>query len=253
VKLTRTKIFLATAVIVPCLLVAVLVKAQTFPDASVYANDPAAMIAGYRHVEVSSVSDAIEQLTGQRQYMTHHMQPIFTTKFAGYAVTVKLVKEENHDPQALSAMLSVIDQGAKDSVYVMTVQDGADIAGMGGLMGTAMSARDFAGAIIDGGVRDVAYLRKIGFPVYASGVVPSTSAGHYRAVGANTPVVCDGVKVNAGDIVAADSDGVVVVPREIAPKVLVLSQQLDFKEHSMYAFIENTKSIQEAVKKFGRL
>jgi regulator of RNase E activity RraA len=253
VKLTRTKIFLATTVIVPCLLVALLVKAQTFPDASVYTNDPAAMIAGYRHVEVSSVSDAIEQLTGQRQYMTHHMQPIFTTKFAGYAVTVKLVKEENHDPNALSAMLSVIDQGAKDSVYVMTVQDGADIAGMGGLMGTAMSARDFAGAIIDGGVRDVAYLRKIGFPVYASGVVPSTSAGHYRAVGANVPVVCDGVKVNAGDIVAADSDGVVVIPREIAAKVLVLSQQLDFKEHSMYAFIENTKSIQDAVKKFGRL
>jgi regulator of RNase E activity RraA len=53
--------------------------------------------------------------------------------------------------------------------------------------------------------------------------------------------------------VAADSDGVVVVPREIAPKVLVLSQQLDFKEHSMYAFIENTKSIEDAVKKFGRL
>jgi regulator of RNase E activity RraA len=253
VKLTRRKIFLATALIVPCLLVALLVKAQTFPDASVYANDPSAMIAGYRHVEVSSVSDAIEQLTGQRQYMTHHMQPIFTTKFAGYAVTVKLVKEENHDPQALGAMLSVIDQGAKDSVYVMTVQDGADIAGMGGLMGTAMSARDFAGAIIDGAVRDVAYLRKIGFPVYASGVVPSTSAGHYRAVGGNMPVVCDGVKVNPGDIVAADSDGVVVVPKEIAPKVLVLSQQLDFKEHSMYAFIENTKSIQEAVKKFGRL
>jgi len=253
VKLTRTKIFLATAVIVPCLLVAVLVKAQTFPDASVYANDPAAMIAGYRHVEVSSVSDAIEQLTGQRQYMTHHMQPIFTTKFAGYAVTVKLIKEENHDPNALSGMLSAIDHGAKDSVYVMTVQDGADIAGMGGLMGTAMSARDFAGAVIDGGVRDVAYLRKIGFPVYASGIVPSTSAGHYRVEGANVPVVCDGVKVNAGDIVAADSDGVVVVPREIAPKVLVLSQQLDFKEHSMYAFIENTKSIQDAVKKFGRL
>jgi regulator of RNase E activity RraA len=66
-------------------------------------------------------------------------------------------------------------------------------------------------------------------------------------------VVCDGVTVNAGDIVAADSDGVVVVPREIAPKVLVLSQQMDFKEHSMYAVIENTKSIEDAVKKFGRL
>ena len=44
----------------------------------------------------------MEQLTGKRMYMTHRMQPIFTTKFAGYAVTVKLVKEENHDPNALT-------------------------------------------------------------------------------------------------------------------------------------------------------
>jgi regulator of RNase E activity RraA len=249
----KIKYFLAGTVVVSCMLIALLLHGQTFPDASVYANDPAAMIAGYRHVEVSSVSDAIEQLTGQRMYMSHHMQPIFTTKFAGYAVTVKMAKEENHDPNALTPMLAAIDQGAKDSVYVMTVPDGADIAGMGGLMGTAMSAREFSGAVIDGGVRDVAYLRKIGFPVYARGVVPSTSAGHYRVAGTGVPVVCDGVKVNAGDIVAADSDGIVVVPREIAPKVLVLSQQLDFKEHSMYAYIENTKSIQEAVKKFGRL
>jgi regulator of RNase E activity RraA len=240
--MSRKKFFLAAALAIHCTLIALLVHGQTFPDASVYANDPAAMLAGYRHVEVSSVSDAIEQLTGQRMYMTHHMQPIFTTKFAGYAVTVKMVKEENHDPNALSGMLQAIDRGSKDSVYVMTIPDGVDIA-----------AREFSGAVIDGAVRDVAYLRKIGFPVYARGVTPATSAGHYRVAGTGVPVVCDGVTVNAGDIVAADSDGVVVVPREIAPKVLVLSQQLDFKEHSMYAFIENTKSIEDAVKKFGRL
>ncbi len=111
--ITRRKCLLAAAVIVPCMLIALLLHAQTFPDASVYANDPAAMLAGYRHVEVSSVSDAIEQLTGQRMYMTHHMQPIFTTKFAGYAITVKMVKEENHDPNALSGMLKAIDQGSQ--------------------------------------------------------------------------------------------------------------------------------------------
>ena len=109
----RKKFVLAGALILPCLLIALLLHAQTFPDASVYANDPVAMLAGYRHVEVASVSDAIEQLTGQRQYMTHHMQPIFTTKFAGYAVTVKLVKEENHDPNALTPMLTAIDQGSQ--------------------------------------------------------------------------------------------------------------------------------------------
>jgi regulator of RNase E activity RraA len=66
-------------------------------------------------------------------------------------------------------------------------------------------------------------------------------------------VTCDGVSVNAGDIVAADSDGVVVVPRAKAHEVLSLAQQMDFKEHSMYAVIEQMKSIVQAVKKFGRL
>jgi regulator of RNase E activity RraA len=66
-------------------------------------------------------------------------------------------------------------------------------------------------------------------------------------------VNCDGVTVNAGDIVAADSDGVVVVPRARAQEVLKLAQQMDYKEHSMYAVIEQMKSIVEAVKKFGRL
>jgi regulator of RNase E activity RraA len=217
------------------------------------AGSEADLLEGYRHVEVASVSDALEQLTGRRIYLSHRMRPIFTSKFAGIALTVKLKKEENKDPNALSGMLAAIDQGEPNSVYVMVVEDGADIAGMGGLMGTAMQARDFAGAVIDGGVRDTAYLRKIGFPVYALGEVPSTSVGHYRFDGANIPVTCDGVVVTAGDIVAADSDGVVVVPRANAAAVLATAQEMDFKEHSMYAYIEKLKSIEEAVKKFGRL
>jgi regulator of RNase E activity RraA len=227
-------------------------SAQTGQQASP-AENATALLEGFRHVEVASVSDAIEQLTGHKMYMSHRMRPIFPTKFAGFAVTVLLRKEPNEDPNALSGMLAAIDQGPKDSVYVMVVEDGIDTAGMGGLMGTAMYSREFAGAVIDGGVRDVAYLKKIGFPVYALGIVPSTSVHHYRFGGSNIPVVCDGVQVKAADIVVADQDGVVVVPRADAPKVLALAQDMDFKEHSMYAYIEKLKSIEEAVKKFGRL
>jgi regulator of RNase E activity RraA len=218
------------------------------------AQSDSTLIADFRRVEVASVSDALEQLTGKRMYMSHRMHPILTAKFAGFARTVLLKKDEgNSDPAALNGMLAAIDQGSTDSVYVMVLEDGENIAGMGGLMGTAMAARGYAGAVIDGGVRDVAYLRKIGFPVYATGIVPSTSVHHYRLGGSQIPVTCDGVEVNAGDIIAADSDGVVVVPRARAQEVLTLAQQMDFKEHSMYAVIEQMKSIVEAVKKFGRL
>lgn len=217
------------------------------------AMSDATLLEGYRHVEVASVSDALEKISGKKMYMSHRMRPIFTSRFAGFALTVLLKKEENQDPDALKGMLTAIDQGAANSVYVMVVEGGNDIAGMGGLMGTAMSARNFSGAVIDGGVRDTAYLQKIGFPVYALGIVPSTSVAHYRFAGANIAVVCDGVTVNPGDIVVADSDGVAVVPRSKAEKVLAMAQDMDYKEHSMYAEIEKLKSILEAVKKFGRL
>jgi regulator of RNase E activity RraA len=229
------------------------VHAQSNPSLSNPSTDME-LIAQFRRVEVASVSDAIEQLTGQRMYMNHHVQPIFTAKFAGFARTVKLKKDEgNKDPEALSGMLEAIDQGSTDSVFVMTVEGGEDIAGMGGLMGTAMAARGYVGAVVDGGVRDVAYLRKIGFPVFATGIVPSTSVHHYRFGGAQIPIQCNGVAVNPGDIVVADSDGVAIVPRAQAQAVLNLAQQMDFKEHSMYAVIEQMKSIVQAVKKFGRL
>jgi regulator of RNase E activity RraA len=229
-------------------------KFQTVPARAAGApKDDASLVDAFRHVEVASVSDALEQVTGKKMYMSHRMRPIFPSKFAGFALTVRLKKEENDDPTALNGMLSAIDMGQKNSVYVMVVDDGVDIAGMGGLMGTAMSVRGYAGAVIDGGVRDVAYLRKIEFPVFATGVVPSTSVHHYRFAGAQIPVVCNGVPVNPGDIVVADSDGVAVVPKADAQAVIGLAQQMDYKEHSMYSIIEQLKSIVQAVKQVGRL
>jgi regulator of RNase E activity RraA len=240
-------------VLAACLLFAAVFKTSAASGPSAPPADDLALLNSYRHVEVASVSDAMEKILGRKMFMSHRMRPIFGARFAGFALTVQLKKEANNDPHALDGMLAAIDQGDANSVYVMAVEDGADIAGMGGLMGTAMSSRGFSGAVIEGGVRDVAYLTKIGFPVFALGIVPSTSVSHYRFAGANIPVNCDGVSVSAGDIVVADADGVAVVPRAQAPQVLALAQEMDFKEHSMYADIEKLKSIQEAVKKFGRL
>ena len=227
--------------------------ADTPMTAADYTAHPQEMVDAYRHVEAASVSDAMEQLLHEKRYMSHRMQAIFPTKFAGTAVTVLLRREENRDPDALTGMLKAIDSGGAGSVYVMTVQDGADIAGMGGLMGTAMAARGYAGAVVDGGVRDIPQLKRIQFPVYALGPVPSTSVGHYRFAGADISIVCDGVEVNPGDIIVADQDGVVVVPKAHAADILIKAQALDNSEHSMYPFIEKYHSIVEAVQKFGRI
>ena len=134
-------------------------------QADVSANDDASLLAGFRHVEVASVSDALEQLTGRKMYMSHRMRPIFPTKFAGFALTVLLKKETNHDPKALDGMLAAIDGGSANSVcngrrrwcrhrrYGRSDGHGHEIS------------RNFSGAVVLTVVcRDVAYLQKSRFP-----------------------------------------------------------------------------------------
>jgi 4-hydroxy-4-methyl-2-oxoglutarate aldolase len=212
------------------------------------------LVDGFRTVEVASVSDAMEQLYGQRGYMSHEMRPLSPTKFAGPAVTVQLAKEEHKEGSAASqGMLDAIDSSPAGSVYVMVVENGADYAGIGGLMATAMKYRGFAGAVIDASVRDTPQIRKLQFPVFSRGVAPSTTINHYRVTGVNVPVTCAGVRVQPGDIIAADEDGVAVVPQPKAAEVLKKSQELDDIEHRMIPFIEKYRSIKEAVRQFGRI
>ena len=215
-------------------------------------SDPLA--EGFLLVEVASVADAMEQLYGERHYMSHQMRPLAPAKFAGPAVTVLLKKEEHKEgPAASQGMLEAIDAAPPGSVYVMVLEDGADFAGIGGLMATAMKYRGLAGAVIDAGVRDTPQIRKLQFPVFSRGVVPSTSINHYRFAGTNVPVTCAGTRVNSGDWIVADEDGVAVVPKDRAAAVLKKAQELDDTEHRMLPFIEKFRSIKEAVARFGRI
>jgi 4-hydroxy-4-methyl-2-oxoglutarate aldolase len=212
------------------------------------------LIEGFRQVEVASVSDAMEQLYGMKNYMSHDMRAIFKTKFAGPAVTVLMKKEEHKEgSKASQGMLDAIDAAAPGSVYVMVLPDGQDYAAMGALMGEAMKVRGFAGAILDGSVRDLPQLQRIQFPVYSRGVAPSTTINHFRFAGVNVEVKCAGATVNGGDIIVADEDGVVAVPRAKAAEVLKKAQDMDNTEHQQLPFIEKFKSIKEAVEKFGRI
>ncbi len=215
-------------------------------------GDP--MLEGFRTVEVSSVTDAYEQLYGQKIYMTHDMRPLAATKFAGPAVTVQLKKGEHKEGAAASqGMLDLIDESPAGSVYVMAVEDGVDYAGIGGIMATAMKFRGFTGAIIDASVRDTPQIRRLQFPVFSRGIAPSTTINHYRVTGKNVAITCAGARVNPGDIIVADEDGVAVVPKDKAADVLKKAQELDNTEHTMYPFVEKFKSIKEAVAKFGRI
>ena len=128
-----------------------------------------------------------------------------------------------------------------------------DIAAMSSLMATAAVERGMAGMVLDGAIRDMWDIRRMGPTAYARSKSPRTAVGHYATVAKNVPVECAGVTFRPGDIIGADEDGVVVVPRERAAEVLEAAQSIDAREAGMYPFIRQFKSLQEAIKKLNRI
>jgi len=214
------------------------------------------LIAGFSKTTVASVADAVDQVTGERGFLSHDMRPRVGGQIVGRAVTalVKPSTPEQATPQ-LSAkhVIEMIDHGKPGEVAVIVIEDGLDIAGIGGLMATTAKSREMAGVIVDGGVRDVAEIRALGLPVYSRSVTPATSVGRYASVSNQTPVRCAGVLVKPGDILVGGEDGVVRVPAGKAAEVLKRAEEIDARESKMVPYILKFKSLTKVVQMFNRI
>ena len=233
---------------------AAIVTAAVEQKAAAVPDDP--LIAGFKATYPASVSDAVELVTGKSGAMRHDMKLVTGKAMVGRAVTslAKAAPPEGSTPAlATKHSVEMIDEAKPGEVGVIVMESTLDVAAMGNLMGTGAIERGMAGMVLDGAIRDVWDVRRMGLTVFARSSSPRTAVGHYATVAKNVPVECAGVTVRPGDVIVADEDGVVVVPKERAEEVLKKAREIDDRERGMFPFIKEHKSIRKAIELFGRI
>jgi 4-hydroxy-4-methyl-2-oxoglutarate aldolase len=190
---------------------------------------PADIVQGFLSHGVATIHEA----QGRTGLMLPHMRPIWPgAKIAGPAVTVTVPPGDNW-------MIHVaIEHCCPGDVMVVVPTSPCTDGYFGDLLGTLFKARGVAAMVIEGGCRDVAELKAMGYPVWSRAI--SAQGTVKETLGSvNIPVSCAGQIVIPGDCIVADDDGIVVVPRTQAPQVLDATRARETREAGVRARYAN--------------
>lgn len=199
-----------------------------------------------RRVDTCAVSDALDTLglTGA----TTGLRPLWAVPaaVAGVVRTVTAGPKRAGGPAAHIAA-SAIERAAPGDVLVVANAGRLDVSCWGGILTMAARARGIGGVVVDGACRDIAESEEHGFPVFGRAVVPVSARGRIVQVATGEPIEVAGVTVHPRDLVLADRNGVVFVPRAHAEDVLELAEAITAREDAMAEAVRAGQPVSEVM------
>jgi regulator of RNase E activity RraA len=208
-----------------------------------------------RSLYVAVVCDALDSVGHRHQCPRVPLRPVtcFEGLLVGRCKTTLWVDMAHHDPRPYELELIAVD-GCKPDDVVIAAAGGSNRSGIWGeLLSTAARTSGCVGAIVHGAVRDVSKMAEMKFPVFASGVCPYDSLHRQRVVDIDVAVEIDGVMLRPGELVFADLDGIVVVPRDAEDEVIRRAWQKVHDENRTRDAIKGGMKAVAAYQKYGVL
>ena len=213
------------------------------------------MLERYQAIYTAAVIDILHGQYGKReQALPANLLPLVDgMKAAGFAFTIKGTPthlpepEDEHERRA--AMIDALYPG---SIVVWDTNRDEGTAHYGEMMTAASMMRGCVGAIVDGGVRDVDRIIETGFKVWSRYRTPASMAHRFRITDWQQPIMIGRTEVVPGDLIFADMDGIVVVPRAIAYDVLLKAEEQNQTERGWRDIIASGLAPGEVVRRGGR-
>jgi 4-hydroxy-4-methyl-2-oxoglutarate aldolase len=213
----------------------------------------------FLEVDSSNAADVLDTLglPDQGLHSSFTPFPADAGKLAGWAFPIRgemaPYPRGGGDPEKMAACAEL----TPDTVSVWG-SGGEGVSFFGELIAIGMKERGCRGALVDGGVRDLAWLGGLDFPVYARYRGPIQSIGRWKVTGWGVPVSLPGattrdVQVNPGDFVLADGDGALVIPAAVAKDVLEKSEAIGAKEREIRRDLASGLSLADALAKYGHV
>ncbi len=226
-------------------------------DADIVKRDQSGFLEALRQRLYSAVlSDVLDAIGLRDQAMSPRIRPLDDELvLVGFARTGLFQEVSGVAPgeNPYELEIRIVDDLRPNECVVFGCSGSQRIAPWGELLTTASRARGAIGAVTDGFVRDVRAIRSLKFPVFHGGIAPLDSKGRGKVVDIDIPIDCAGVRIESGDLIFGDADGVVVVPRKVEEQVLARALEKVSSENTTREELLRGAKLKDVFDRYGVL